>query len=1053
MPKEYYAGTVLAKMGLDPSGFIAGSEKVKRKNKELEKAIEKQQKKVRALGVAFTVVGGAVLAGFTKASQGAREFNKEIANITTLTTPAITSTSELKESIRRLSVDAAKDTSDVAGGAYEVASAFGEAALQGKSLEINVKGATAGMSSVTEAIKLTSAVTKGFGDTSEKAQQKVMDLSFITVKLGQTTFPELAASIGKTVPLMAAMGGKQEELFAGFATLTGVTGTAAEVSTQFSGVLGALIKPSTAMIKAIRIAGQEHLGLADATGKDLVEQLGLVGAMKAIISTTDGSMTALGKLIRRKEALTAVLALTGGQADVFNEKLIAMTDSEGSAEEAFLKVTQGVNAQGFAMEQATQKMKIASDRLGEAVTPALAAFKTILADIAMGISEWMKENPVLTKAIVTLTAAIAGLMVAIGPLLIALPHLKAGFIALKGAMVGIPGILGKIATTAIGKLGLFAAATWTVTKAWNAIGDAIGPSVEKLSQFSMIQMGWTEHGKQALFFKDSLIELAKKIDPTVTGLRGAAQVINNNREAYESLHPRLKRIVDGMINLRIAAVETNKVISEESKKPVAQTVENVAAILEIQEAAELKIREMTLSQTQFKIEQLNEEYQRTRDILMENNATKIQMQSFERAHSLELQKIRDEAFRIKKEKADKQLIEEQKALDEAIKKQEEEIKAEEARQSAHQVFLADLLKQRQDIMLQNITERDGWRAGELARIDVWESEQLQLAQIRFENEKISFQMLQDEKTAINETASDKREQVENEARDRQEEQDKNYNNRMMSEFNRIVDQKQRKMGKYFDFLRNINSVYSAFRDKNLQSWYDEELRRINESGLSNEERTIAIENLDARMHAKKAALEAQAQKRERALAIAQAIANTAVAVTTALKALPWPLNLPAIAFAIFTGAAQITAIGGAFKSPGIESFKPGGETGGGTVDGGGGTEAGREIGGGGRGGERPGFQSGTSGFITPPNNFLVGEPYSPEIIQLRGDVQGVKMAVTPMGQTAAASQGGVNIHLDFSGMHVIDATDFENRVRDFLPKLMQKFFDSGTNRFPRRYLK
>lgn len=1047
MAKEYYAGSVLAKLGLDPKGFIAGINTSKRKNKELEKAIEKQQKKVRALGVAFTVVGGAILAGFTKASQGAREFNKEIANITTLTTPAVTNVNELKENIRRLSVDAAKDTSDVAGGAYEVASAFGEAALQGKSLEINVKGATAGMSSVTEAIKLTSAVTKGFGDTSEKAQQKVMDLSFITVKLGQTTFPELAASIGKTVPLMAAMGGKQEELFAGFATLTGVTGTAAEVSTQFSGVLGALIKPSTAMIKAIRIAGQEHLGLANATGKDLVEQLGLVGAMKAIISTTDGSMTAMGKLIRRKEALTAVLALTGGQADVFNEKLIAMTNSEGSAEEAFLKVTQGVNAQGFAMEQATQKMKIASDRLGEAVTPALAAFKTILADIAMGISEWMKENPVLTKAIVTLTAAIAGLMVVIGPLLIALPHLKTGFIALKGAMVGIPGILGKIATTAIGKLGLFAAATWTVTKAWGAISDIIGPSIKKLNQLSMIQMGWTEHGKQILYLKGNLIDLAKQIDPTVTGLRGAAQVINNNKEAYEALHPRLKRIVDGMINFRIAAAETNKVISEESKKPVGQTVENVAAILEIQKAADLKIREMTLSQTQFKIEQLNEEYQRTRDILMENNATKIQMQSFEKAHSLELQKIRNEAYRIKKEKADKQLIEEQKALNEAKKKQEEEIKAEKARQSAHQVFLADLLKQRQDIMLQNITERDGWRAGELARIDLWESEQLQLAQKRFENEKISFQMLQDEKTAINETASYKREAIENEALERLEKEENSRIDRWIKKTAAAINEASRIYGFYLDTLSNLFNAFTTIRENELNAWYDEELRRINESSLSNEAKTLAIESLDAGMYQKKQQLEAAAAKREKAIAIGQAIANTAVAITKAMTVAPWPFNIPAIAFAIFTGAMQIKAIGGAYKAPGMESFAPGGGEG---VGAGGGDEpgGGRRVPG--AGGQRiEAFQAGTDGFITPPRNFLVGEPYSPERIQLQGNLQGVGMSVTPLGQTAPASQSGINIHLDFSGMHVIDATDFENRVREFLPRLMQQLLTNGIVNVPR----
>jgi hypothetical protein len=193
------AGTLKGYLTMDMSQYSDSLKKADKQNETFGSKIEKNSQKIKAMGVAMTVAGGLILAGLGKASVASREFNKEIANITTLTTPAITNIITLKESIRKLSVDAGKDTKDVAGGAYQVASAFGEAALKGKSLEINVKGAAAGMSTATEAINLTSAVTKGFGDVSDAAQQKVMDLSFITVKLGQTTFPELAASIGHGV--------------------------------------------------------------------------------------------------------------------------------------------------------------------------------------------------------------------------------------------------------------------------------------------------------------------------------------------------------------------------------------------------------------------------------------------------------------------------------------------------------------------------------------------------------------------------------------------------------------------------------------------------------------------------------------------------------------------------------------------------------------------------------------------------------------------------------------------------------------------------------------
>jgi hypothetical protein len=727
-------------------------------------------------------------------------------------------------------------------------------------------------------------------------------------------------------------------------------------------------------------------------------------------------------------------------------------------------------------ERLTDLKVVIGTQLLPVITPLISSVTGFITKMA----EWTKEHPELTKAIVLTTAALGGFMLIGGPIVALLPKLVAGYTALKGVMTAtipilvanknhIQGLTPSVVTENVNKFGnaiksagsalakMAAAGAafyvgWQVGKAIDdflglssAIQkgvDALSISVEKWEKLSMIQMGWTEQGKQVLFLKNTLIDLAKQIDPTVTGLRGATQVIKNNKEVYEKLHPRLQRIVDGMTKLRPAI---QGVIDKGAEIP-AQTEEQRKVLESILESSGMRIKELTLSETEFKIAQLNREYQKNIEILNQNAATKSQMQVLERSHNLEISRIKEESYLAQKEK-------EAKRKEEEIKAKEEEFRKEQERWQTHSDFLEGLKKEQQDLILKNIEERDGWRAAELMRVDQWEIDQKTLLFNRLQDQKINFDQYQEEITALKQTGEDKREAIENEARDRQEKAEKEKEDRLWSNFESMVAKKQAELGKYFNFISNLNTVYTALRESQLNSWYDEELRRINESGLSNEERTIAIENLDARMHAKKAALEAQAQRRERAMAIAQAIANTAVAITTALKSLPWPFNLPAIAFAIATGAAQIAAIGGAFKAPGIESFGPGGETGGGTVGGGGGTEAGREIGGGGRGGERPGFQSGTNGFITPPSDFLVGEPYSPERIQLRGDVQGVKMAVTPMGQTAAASQGGVNIHLDFSGMHVIDATDFENRVRDFLPKLMQKFFDSGTNRFPRRYLK
>ena len=139
--------------------------------------------------------------------------------------------------LRKVSIQTGASTEDLTSGLYDVVSAFGESAESVKQLEIASKAAKAGNATTSDSVALLSAVTKGYGDTSAAAMEKVSDLAFQTVKLGQTTFPELASSIGQVVPLASTLAVSQEELFGAMATLTGVTGGTAEVTTQLKATM------------------------------------------------------------------------------------------------------------------------------------------------------------------------------------------------------------------------------------------------------------------------------------------------------------------------------------------------------------------------------------------------------------------------------------------------------------------------------------------------------------------------------------------------------------------------------------------------------------------------------------------------------------------------------------------------------------------------------------------------------------------------------------------------------------------------------------------------
>lgn len=289
------------------------------------------------------VIGGAALAGAAAvgtlgvaAVKSAAEYETQVANISTLLTGTeaeITArTAEIKAQMLDVSNLTGVVTGDLTDGMYQVVSAFGDSADAVNILETAAKAAAAGNATTTDSINLLSAVTKGYGDTSAEAVQKAADLSFATVRLGQTSFPELATSMGKVIPLASTLGVEQEQLFGAMATLTGVTGSTAEVVTQLKATMQAFLSPSNEMQKALAGLGYE-------SGQALLESEGLQGALTSLKGAVNDDELAFAGLFSSVEAKTAVLAMAGNQADSLTQKTAEMYEATGAANAAFERQT------------------------------------------------------------------------------------------------------------------------------------------------------------------------------------------------------------------------------------------------------------------------------------------------------------------------------------------------------------------------------------------------------------------------------------------------------------------------------------------------------------------------------------------------------------------------------------------------------------------------------------------------------------------------------------------------------------------------------------------
>jgi TP901 family phage tail tape measure protein len=171
------------------------------------------------------------------------------------------------------------------------------------------------------------------------------------------------------------LGVSQEELFAVFGAMTGVTGDAEQVATQLRSALSSLRNPTQELTEVFKLLGVE-------SGRALIDQKGLIGAFKAIKKAEEDLDLPAQKLIRRIEGVTAVTQLSTTLFDKYNDVLEANYNATGTQAEAYEQITSGINEAGFTIQQSIQRMQVALSTLGDSLAPEFA-------EMADSISEFI----------------------------------------------------------------------------------------------------------------------------------------------------------------------------------------------------------------------------------------------------------------------------------------------------------------------------------------------------------------------------------------------------------------------------------------------------------------------------------------------------------------------------------------------------------------------------------------------------------------------------------------------------------------------------------------
>lgn len=396
-------GDVFVGIGADISGFEAGLAKVNQKMDTLKGKLSKHSAAFKKSGLvmagAAAAVGGISLKMAADFEGGMREVNTMMG----LTEEGLT---DMSKELRKVALETAKSPKELTGALYDIISASIPAGDAIEFLGVASRAAVAGVTDVKTAADGLTTVVNAFGLQASDAD-KVADQMFTTVKRGKTTFEQLSAALFNVAPLAAAADIEFKEIAAALATMTKQGVPTKIATTQLRAALQNILKPTEDGKAALQALGYE-------SGQAMIASVGLKGTLEGMAGAAEGDMEMLVKLFGSIEAVQAVVALTGANAQSFTEDLEAMdkaSEGAGATMDAYNEINKGAGRQ---LEKVKVQLEDTAIELGTALMPAILAVVKALSPFLKAIAGFMAKHPKLAAAIVGLTLVLGMLLLVLG---------------------------------------------------------------------------------------------------------------------------------------------------------------------------------------------------------------------------------------------------------------------------------------------------------------------------------------------------------------------------------------------------------------------------------------------------------------------------------------------------------------------------------------------------------------------------------------------------------------------------------------------------------------
>lgn len=326
---------------------------------------------VLAVGAAFT----------TFAVKSAADFDAAFRQITTLFDATDEDLAKFKDSILEYASGSSASLEEITNS---LSAAIGSGVEYSKSLDLIATAEKLSVATRAELKGTTEVLVStlnAYGLSTSEAGS-VSDKLFQIIKDGKIEMTDLSASLANITPIAATAGVSLDEIGAGIATLTAAGVQPSTAIDALRSALSNIIKPSEQAKKLANELGIEF----DANA---LKSKGLAGVLDDVQKATGGSADKMAVLFGDVQGLSAVMTLTGSQAEAFADSLGSMGKAAGSVEVAYAKMKGSIEQSS---KKAVNAFKVLLVEIGTPLLDEFGGIATAIAKVFAAVADSVKDG-------------------------------------------------------------------------------------------------------------------------------------------------------------------------------------------------------------------------------------------------------------------------------------------------------------------------------------------------------------------------------------------------------------------------------------------------------------------------------------------------------------------------------------------------------------------------------------------------------------------------------------------------------------------------------------